>query len=364
MKRFRKILTAVLTTVMAFSLSTVSVLATEESEQGSKQSYTYTITFYAGNQGEFAEAEAVPENTAERLSVEGLSVSNPEAVIVQSGDKIVVSGLHAGDEVGLTAQSAIDMDTTGKYYVKGIRLSGRDNNTVAASAFTVKGDADYVVAYGIKGNQVGYTVHYQDKQGNLLAPSETFYGNVGDKPVVAYKFIDGYAPQALGITKTLSANAAENIFTFVYENMPTPDIQQVVTEEVVTTVETIVVDGVTVVVPEGTNTDTETGDGTGTGESGTDVDGSETGNAEENDDSGSVNQGGEESEILDLDDEEVPLADQQTDGDSQTVLEDAQMAVYVGLAAAAAAVFLIIVFVLLAMKKRGKDAQEETQEEA
>ena len=29
------------------------------------------------------------------------------------------------------------------------------------------------------------------------------YGNVGDKPVVAYKYIDSYIPQAYALTKTL-----------------------------------------------------------------------------------------------------------------------------------------------------------------
>lgn len=64
---------------------------------------------------------------------------------------------------------------------------------------------------------VAYTVNYQDADGNELAPSQQFYGNVGDKPVVAYRYIDGYIPQAAALTKTLSSNEAENVFTFVYE---------------------------------------------------------------------------------------------------------------------------------------------------
>ena len=88
-----------------------------------------------------------------------------------------------------------DVVTDDKYYVKGIRLSGRDNNeTLAAPSFTVDKDADYVVAYGIKGNMVAYTVNYQDASGNSLAESQTFYGNVGDKPVVAYRYVENYIP--------------------------------------------------------------------------------------------------------------------------------------------------------------------------
>jgi len=353
MKTIGKILTSVLTAVMLISLLTVNVKAAE-------QPYTYTVTFYAGNQGSF-------EKDAE-MSLHGLSVSNPEAQIRQEEDKIVISGLHAGDEVGLTAQAAVELDTTSKYYVKGIRLSGRDNDTVAASGFSVKGDVDYVVAYGIKGNQVSYTVHYQDAQGKTLSSSETFYGNVGDKPVVAYKFIDGYAPKVLGITKTLSANAAENVFTFVYDNMPTPDINQIVTEEVITNVETIVVGGVTVVVPNGNGTDADenTEEGTGTGTEPGSEDDSEGSSADDgNETPGPDNEGGsaaqdrEDSEILDLDDEEVPLADQETDGSSQGAEVDRNMVTYIGLAVAAIAVLVILFVVLIIMKKRNVKEQEE-----
>ena len=37
-----------------------------------------------------------------------------------------------------------------------------------------------------------YTVNYVDENGNELAPSRTYYGNVGDRPVVAYLYMDGY----------------------------------------------------------------------------------------------------------------------------------------------------------------------------
>ena len=101
--------------------------------------------------------------------------------------------------------------------MQGIRISGRDNNAAVENySFEVTGDQEYVVAYGIKGNQVAYTINYQDANGNKLADSQTFYGNVGDKPVVAYTYIDGYTPEYRNLTKTLSANAAENVFTFNY----------------------------------------------------------------------------------------------------------------------------------------------------
>ena len=45
-----------------------------------------------------------------------------------------------------------------KYYVKGVRMGGRDNSTVDLAYFRVERDEDYVVAYGIRGNLVQYTV--------------------------------------------------------------------------------------------------------------------------------------------------------------------------------------------------------------
>ena len=108
------------------------------------------------------------------------------------------------------------LNENSKYYVKGIRLSGRDNNTVAQSAFLVSGDQDYVVAYGIPGELAEYTVNYVDTDGNKLAESRTYYGNVGDEPVIAYLYIDGYIPDSYNQTGKLSSNASENVFNFVY----------------------------------------------------------------------------------------------------------------------------------------------------
>ena len=167
--------------------SLLSVFADDE--------YTYTVTFYAGNQGTFA----------------------------GGAGKIVMSNLKYGAFVSFDVQKdgVVTLNNSDKYYVKGLRKSGRDNSEtdeLEASRYsvTVKGDADYVVAYGIKGNQVAYTVNYQDVDGKELLASNTYYGNVGDKPVVAYQYVEGYTPQALALTKTLSENSAENVFTFRY----------------------------------------------------------------------------------------------------------------------------------------------------
>lgn len=173
-------------------------------------------------------------------------------VTLSAGNKGTINGQQKVEEVDLAAGSTVSFDINDikvsdeKYYVKGIRLSGRDNSeALAAPAFRVNGDADYVVAYGIKGDMVAYTVNYEDEQGNKLAESQTFYGNVGDKPVVAYRYIENYVPQALSLTKTLSDNEAENVFTFKYAPGATNRVVETVNH-------------VTVVIPGNTITNTVT----------------------------------------------------------------------------------------------------------
>lgn len=178
MKRGKKWIVTLLASSLVLGLNVTAASAKEE--------YSYTITLHAGEKG---------------------------AINGTDGGVEVLKGCHAGDRISFDLSHVTVNDE--KYYVKGVRLSGRDNEEVSP-AFYVDGDADYVVAYGIKGDQVAYTVQYQDENGKTLAESETFYGNLGDKPVVAYRYIEGYIPQALAMTKTLSDNEAENVFTFVY----------------------------------------------------------------------------------------------------------------------------------------------------
>ena len=216
MKKWKRLLVSLLTVSMTLGASTMSVMADDTTL------YTYKVTLSAGNKGTIN-----GQNKIEQANIA------PDSTVTFNLNDIQV--------------------TDDKYYVKGIRLSGRDNASskrLDAPAFTVEGDADYVVAYGIKGNMVAYTVNYQDASGNSLAESQTFYGNVGDKPVVAYRYVENYIPDALALTKTLSNNESENVFTFTYKPGAT--------DRVVTTTTTI-----TTTVP-GTATP-----GTGTGNVGT-----------------------------------------------------------------------------------------------
>ena len=166
MKKWKRLLVSLLTVSMTLGASTMSVMADDTTP------YTYKVTLSAGNKG-----------------------------TINGQNKIEISDIAYGSDFSFDNTALYNIQVTDdRYYVKGIRLSGRDNASsepLDAPAFTVKGDADYVVAYGIKGNMVAYTVNYQDASGKSLAESQTFYGNVGDKPVVAYRYVENYIPDAL-----------------------------------------------------------------------------------------------------------------------------------------------------------------------
>ena len=258
MRKFKKLLTALLSASMALSFSTVSAWA---------EDYTYTVTFYAGNQGVFSGTQGLQIN-----SKGDVSISSQE-------DRISISGLTRGDVVSFDInQGAVSLNEESKYYVQGLRMSGRDNDEqMEEPAFWVTGDEDYVVAYGIRGDMTSYTVNYVDENGNELAPSRTYYGNVGDRPVVAYLYMEGYNPEALTLTRTLSANQADNVFTFEYRTNPVEVIPgETVT---VTTVEPGTTNVITQQVPvAGTGvTGTSTAGTAGTTAAGTGAAGADTG---------------------------------------------------------------------------------------
>lgn len=179
MKWMKRMLGVLFSMMILFSAVLPAGAANEET--------TYTIRIYPGQRGS----------------------------VVGGGECIEYRSRSYGDWVSFVQNQIKITDT--KYYIKGIRESGKDNNTATQNpSFEVTGDRDYVVAYGLLNDAVAYTVNYQNLAGEALAPSETYYGNVGDKPVIAFMYFPNYQPQAYNLARTLSANAAENVFTFVY----------------------------------------------------------------------------------------------------------------------------------------------------
>ncbi len=216
-----------------------------------RTAYTYTIRIYSGQQG-----------------------------TINGSDVIVYSGLQYGERFSFN-QKLVKLNDDSKYYIKGIRESGKEQ----IASFIVEGDQDYVVNYGLLNDAVAYTIHYVDAAGNALAPSETYYGNVGDKPVIAYQYMENYQPQAYNLTKTLTANAAENVFTFVYTPVPaggTPG-------------------GTT---PGGADADADDGAADG----GAEADGAGGGGANADADGGAAD-GGADDNLVDVGDNDVPLTE-------------------------------------------------------
>lgn len=193
MKYFKKIRKSLL-----FLSSLVFVFG--QSARAADEEYSYTVRLYAGNQGQLT----------------GSGISAPaNAKVSKSGAEITITGLKYGDTVYMSPQDAAK-STDSKYYVKGIRRSGRDNSEATESSFRVASDRDYVIAYGISGNLVAYRVNYLDEDGNELLGSDTYYGNPGERQYVSSRYIDGYQPQALNMVKTLSTDESKNVFDFRY----------------------------------------------------------------------------------------------------------------------------------------------------
>lgn len=162
--------------IAAFTFSVLPAYATKGDP------YNYTVRVYGGNEGTYA-SQGVYETT-----------------------------VAAGGEMTLSIEDAVPTDD--KYYVKGFRISGQDGLFDRAT-FNVNEDMDFVVAYGVRGDQVAYTLSFVEYgTGRQLADPVTYYGNVGDKPVVAYEYIDGYRPRYLNITGTLQESG--NDWTFEY----------------------------------------------------------------------------------------------------------------------------------------------------
>ena len=306
MKRRNKVIKGLLSVLVLTGVLAQGVLAAEPEEPSEEHPYTYSVTLSAGKQGTFAD-----------------------------GDRIVREELKYGDYVNFDWRDQLTLKDD-KYYAKGIRRSGEDNsNSFITDQVQVTGDEDYVVAYGVLGDMVAYTVQYLDENGNELAPSKTYYGSVGDRPVVAFQYIEGYLPQAYNLTKTLSENEADNVFPFEYA--PASEIRNV----------TVTVDGGTTVV-------TTPAAGTGTAQQGAAAAGGAAAdeNAGGNAEGDTVEVEDEEvpRDLVDLDEEEVPLAKGELEEDS--IRETSVMPIVVGSLIALLAVAGIVGIVISYKKKK------------
>ena len=230
--------------------------------------YSHTIRIYAGNQG----------------TIDGkqeLSVTVP----------------HGGSYVLDINELNVKLKDS-KYYAKGLKIAGEDNLITSKTLTTVNEDQQYVVVYGIKTDLVSYMVRYLDANNKVLLSQDKYYGLVGDKPIVSFRYVEGYQPTAYNETKTLSSKESDNVFTFRYTPVKT---------------ETIVINQT-----NNNNTNNQTAGNTQTANN---TNNAQTGSNDNNRVNLTANQtpanqaaanqaasNPETRELVDLDDEEVPLA--------------------------------------------------------
>lgn len=171
----------------------------------------YQLKVYSGN-GSFDGTDTF-EGTSVTVDAENATVS-----------------VDGGDAVEITMPDGKSADES-KYFVRGLKLTGHDNDEVLAgpvdltdTASPVKDqDASLVVAYGLKGGMVEYTVNYVDADtGEDLLDPDTHYGVKGDKPVLSYKYVDGYLPNAWNETATIAEDGSTE-FTFYYTEIDDED---------------------------------------------------------------------------------------------------------------------------------------------
>ena len=285
MKRLKKLFIMMMSLTIFLSLAYTQVCA-----------YGYKVTLYTGNQGT-------------------INSQNEMSINVSKGQMISLD------------LSQIELPQDSKYYVKGIRLGGHDSvDNLDPATFVVNGDLDYVVVYGVKGNQVAYTIRYVDENGKQLSEDTVLYGNVGDKPVVAYKYIDSYIPQSYALTKTLVENEKENVFTFTYKPGETGEIIE--NTNIVTTV---------ISTTPSTNAN-QGNNGTGNARGGTQNNDGDTTTAGDED----VPQG-----LVDLDDEDTPKSNISVNNK-----KNSSTPIYAGIAISLAAIVGIIVAFMTIRKKR------------
>lgn len=292
MKKMSKVVTGLAAMAMVVSL----VLPAKAEE------YQYKFTLSAGKQG----TVTVEEGSLPVLFTEDAKVTFAQDAVTDDVSSNNPQGGTVTVTSGNTTLVKYRISTTdAKYYVKGIRESGKDSILADAD---ITSDADYVVAYGVMKNPVKYRVYYKDANGKDLLPPQDFWASVGDQPVVAYQDIGGYVPNARNEKKTMvqEDEVKENVFIFVYYPMPSSPGNVVTNEETETVTNTL-----TQIVPgEGAGAGAEGG---GTlvvpGEGGDAGAGAGAGGeAAGEEGAGGVEVPEEPRELVDLDDEEVPLA--------------------------------------------------------
>lgn len=318
MKKIKNIIIVAFTIMLTVFGSNPNVLlAADNTSDYFANDYCYTVRVFSGDAGTFSDGSTCKTFTFKA----GTSINFDQ---------------YLQTNISMNPSEKLDGSVEeSKYYPKGLRESGKDNKEAVVnnqgtglSAFgdvnsgfyapTIKTiyvdrDVDYVVSYALKGGDVAYVVKYVDENsGKELMPSQTFYGNEGEKAVVSFQYIEGYVPQAYNLARTLKKDS-DNEFVFKYE--PGDSSAYRYNDGTVTyidngTINEGTIDGGTTDL--GTTDNGTTGNGTNNGANGNQTagNGAMDGDLLMFDDSTArTSNGNAPATLLDLDDNSTPLAD-------------------------------------------------------
>ena len=193
--RKRLIFILTLTCMMIFTMSFGTVSTAFAADDDASGSYEYVVKIYPGLKGTY-----------------------------KGNAKVTTLHKKLGESVSMNVYTDVEV-TDDRYYARGFRIAGHDHDEMEGETisgftvmnFKVEQDVNYVVAYGIKGEMVPYTIRYvDDASGKSIEDEDTYYGMPGDKPVVSFKYIEGYEPKVFNLTKKLTKDASQNVFEFRY----------------------------------------------------------------------------------------------------------------------------------------------------
>ena len=152
----------------------------------------------------------------------------PGVNAVMAGGTPFIEGGHSYNDSFSFDISKVSLTADGakKYYIMGLRESGKDNSDVGKSyLYPISGsgsvntanvtkDIDYVVAYGIEGNQVSLTLSCVNGNTGAVFTTETYYGNPGEVVLIKAPYVDGYNPERTFVRATLGTTTTGTVRYF------------------------------------------------------------------------------------------------------------------------------------------------------
>lgn len=352
MKKAKRLFGLILTFVFVLTLANLNP------DIAKAESYTYRVNIRIGNN---EDASFIDDGVA------SLKAKYGDEQVSVNDDVVTISGFNYGDEIDVSVDKLIKVSPNAKtgntkYYISGLRVSGGDTIVTQATQdaagnravnfnSTVKGDEDYVVAYGV-GSTIPYTVKYVDADGNALAPDDVYWGTLGEIILVPARHLDNYYPDAL--YRTASEGLKENtVFTFQYTKYngkvnhidETTYVSDTVYGEPV--YEYQYVNRGTRTVDGGRNTHPAGGNG-GANAGGDDAD------ADAGEDNGD---GGDADQTTTIEDEQTPLDvididDPDTAKHGETAKDNFKRNMIIGIMIAIVAIVIILIALLVAHNKR------------